>query len=215
VAYGYPENRGVTRLRRAETRADGPPEMTARLASVGHAETPVEVVILDEDGNPVPPGEVGEICVKNHVFSGYWMDPKASAAAMAGEFFRTGDMGRFDERFYLYIVDRKKDMIITGGENVYSREVEDALHRHPAVQAATVIGLADERWGERVTAVVVRRPGEDVAEADLIAFSQTQLARYKCPKQIWFAESLPLSGTGKIDKLTLRATYAQAAGATL
>jgi acyl-CoA synthetase (AMP-forming)/AMP-acid ligase II len=215
VAYGSTENAGIARLRRAETRADGPPEMTARLASVGHPETPVEVVILDEDGNQVPQGEVGEICVKSHAFSGYWMDPEASAAAMAGEFFRTGDMGRFDERFYLYIVDRKKDMIITGGENVYSREVEDALHRHPAVQAASVIGLSDERWGERVTAVVVRRPEQEVAEADLIAFIQTQLARYKCPKQIWFAEALPLSGTGKIDKLALRAAYARAAGATL
>jgi acyl-CoA synthetase (AMP-forming)/AMP-acid ligase II len=211
VAYGSTECAGVTRLRRVETRADGPPEMTARLASVGHAETPVEVLLLDDHGKPVPQGEIGEICVKSHAFSGYWMDPKATADAMAGEFFRTGDMGRFDDRFYIYIVDRKKDMIISGGENIYSREVEDALHLHPAVQTAAVIGLPDERWGEKVAAAVVLKPGEVVAETDLIAFAQTQLARFKCPKQIWFVDSLPFSGTGKIDKLSLRAAYTQAA----
>jgi len=168
-------------------------------------------LLLDDHGKPVPQGEIGEICVKSHAFSGYWMDPKATADAMAGEFFRTGDMGRFDDRFYIYIVDRKKDMIISGGENIYSREVEDALHLHPAVQTAAVIGLPDERWGEKVAAAVVLKPGEVVAETDLIAFAQTQLARFKCPKQIWFVDSLPFSGTGKIDKLSLRAAYTQAA----
>ncbi len=210
VAYGSTECGGVTRLRRTETRADGPPEMTARLASVGHSETPVEIALLDDDGSPVPHGEVGEICVKSYCFSGYWNDDKATAEAMHGDYFRTGDMGRFDERDYLYLVDRRKDMIISGGENIYSREVEDALHRHPAVQSAAVIGVADQRWGERVLAVVVVRPDMDVDEAALIEFSQTQIAKFKCPKDVRFVAELPLSGTGKVDKLALRALYAEA-----
>lgn len=208
VAYGSTECAGVTRLRRSETRADGPPEMTARLASVGHAETPVQIALLDDHGNPVAPGEVGEVCVKSHVFKGYWNDPAATAEAMHGEFVRTGDMGRFDEREYLYLVDRRKDMIISGGENIYSREVEDALHRHPAVQNAAVIGVADERWGERVLAVIVTRPGVALTQEELIAFSQSQLARFKCPKQVCFVPELPVSGTGKVDKLALRARFA-------
>jgi acyl-CoA synthetase (AMP-forming)/AMP-acid ligase II len=216
VAYGSTEGGGLTRLRRTETRADGPPEMTARLASVGHAETPVDLVLLDDNGNPVPQGEIGEVCVRPDVFSGYWNNPQATTEAMHGEYFRTGDLGRFDERRYLYLVDRKKDMIISGGENIYSREVEDALHRHPAVKTASVIGVADERWGERVLAVVVRNPGEDLDEASLIAFAHTQLARFKCPKQIEFMDELPLSGTGKIDKIALRTRFAsQKNGASL
>ena len=184
--------------------------MTARLASVGHAETPVEIALLDDNGQPVSTGEVGEVCVKSHVFKGYWNNPAATAEAMHGDYIRTGDMGRFDEREYLFLVDRRKDMIISGGENIYSREVEDALHRHPAVQSAAVIGVADQRWGEMVLAVVVIKPGADLTEADLIAFSQSQLARFKCPKQVCFVPELPLSGTGKVDKLTLRARFAPA-----
>lgn len=209
VAYGSTECGGVTRLRRSETRADGPPEMTARLASVGHTETPVEIALLDEAGNSVPHGEVGEICVKSYCFSGYWNDEKATAEAMHGDYVRSGDMGRFDDRDYLYLVDRRKDMIISGGENIYSREVEDALHRHAAVQSASVIGVSDERWGERVLAVVVVRPGMTLDEAELIEFSKTQIAKFKCPKEVRFVAELPLSGTGKIDKLALRALYAR------
>ena len=209
VAYGSTEAGGMTRLRRIETRADGPAEMTARLASVGHPETPVDIVLLDDAGNLVPQGEVGEVCVKSYCFFGYWKNPEATADTMHGEYLRTGDMGRFDERNYLFLVDRRKDMIISGGENIYSREVEDALHRHPAVRSTAVIGVPDERWGERVVAVVALKAGEELAGADLIAFSQTQLARFKCPKEIVFIDDLPLSGTGKVDKLLLRKTYAQ------
>ncbi len=208
IAYGSTESGGVTRLRRTETRADGPPEMTARLASVGQPETPVDMVLLDDEGNPVPHGEVGEVCVKSACFTGYWKNPEATAEVMHGEYVRTGDMGRFDERRYLYLVDRKKDMIISGGENIYSREVEDALHRHPAVVSAAVIGVPDERWGERVMAVIVAKQGEMLDEQALIAFSQTQLAKFKCPRAIRFVDELPLSGTGKIDKLTLRLRFA-------
>lgn len=209
VAYGSTETGGVTRLRRCETRADGPPEMTARLASVGQPEMAVEIAILDDEGKPVPHGEVGEICVVSYCFTGYWRDPQATQAAMHGPYLRTGDMGRFDDCGYLFLVDRKKDMIISGGENIYSREVEDALHRHAAVKQAAVIGIPDERWGERVAAVIVPRDGHVVTEEELIAFSQTQLARYKCPKTVTFVHDLPLSGPGKIDKLALRTAFSQ------
>ena len=207
VAYGSTEGGGMTRLRRIETRADGPPEMTARLASVGHAETPVEIRLLDDDGNEVPQGDVGEVCVRSYCFVGYWNDPVATAAAMHGDFVRTGDMGRFDERRYLYLVDRKKDMIISGGENIYSREVEDALSLHPAVREVGVIGIPDATWGERVIAVVSLRAGEAVDAATLIAHSQTHIARYKCPKEVVIVDALPLSATGKIDKVALRSRY--------
>lgn len=207
VGYGSTECAGVTRMKRSETNADTP-EGVARLASVGPAETPVEICLLDEDGNRVAPGEVGEVCVRSPFFTGYWNDPEASREALFGEYFRTGDMGRFDERDFLYLVDRRKDMIISGGENIYSREVEDALDRHDAVSSVAVIGIPDAQWGERVVAVVVRAPGSDLPEDELIAFSRTQLAKFKCPKHIVFVEELPVSGTGKVDKACLRECYA-------
>lgn len=207
IAYGSTETGGVARMRRSETRGDGSAEMTRRLSSVGHIETPVEAKLLDDDGNEVPDGEVGEVCVRSYTFTGYWNDPEATKLAMHGEFVRTGDMGRFDERKYLYLVDRKKDMIISGGENIYSREVEDALGRHDDVRQAAVIGVPDPKWGERVLAVVSLMPGAKIDAADLIAHTQTQIARYKCPKEIVFVDALPLSSTGKVDKLALRHRY--------
>lgn len=208
IAYGSTEGGAICRMRKCETRADGPPEQTARLASVGHPEIWADVLILDDDGNEVPEGTVGEICVHSLGFRGYWRDEKATKEAMFGRYFRTGDMGYRDDRDYVYLVDRKKDMIISGGENIYSREVEDALLRHNAVQQAAVIGMPDERWGETVVAVVILKPGETVSEEELIEFSKTQLARYKCPKQVHFTDALPMSGTNKIDKVALRRTYA-------
>jgi len=207
VAYGSTEGGGITRLRRAETRPGGSPEQVARMASVGQAEPEVELVILDDDGHPLPNGAIGEVCINAHGFIGYWRDPEASAQAMHGPWFRTGDVGRLDERDYLFLLDRKKDMIISGGENIYSREVEEALHRHADVEAAAVIGVPDEKWGERVLAVVVRRPGATIDEAGLVAFSKTQIANFKCPKRIAFVDALPLINN-KPDKLELRRRYA-------
>ncbi|NBB51187.1 AMP-binding protein [Rhizobium sp. CRIBSB] len=209
VAYGSTEGGYVSRSRRSQTRADGTPEMTQRLASVGQVLPWADVVLVGDDDQPVPVGEVGEICVRNWVFQQYWNDPEATAAALwRGEYVRTGDMGRFDEERYLFLVDRKKDMIISGGENIYCREVEVALEQHPALQTVTVIGLPDEKWGETVMALVIARQGMTVTAGEVIDFSQTCLARYKCPRRVEFVSAFPMTSAGKIDKVALRLTYA-------
>jgi long-chain acyl-CoA synthetase len=138
--------------------------------------------------------------------AGYWNRPEATAAALSGGWYRTGDLGYMDERSFLYLVDRAKDMIVTGGENVYSTEVEEVLYRHPAVLEAAVFGIPDARWGEAVHAVVV--PRADVEEAELLAHCRGAIADYKIPKRIELtAEPLPKSGAGKVLKRELRAPY--------
>jgi len=210
IAYGSTESGGISRLRRSETRLDGTAEQTLRLGSVGHFETPVEGAILDESGNPVPTGMVGEVCVKSYTFAGYWNNSVATIEAMHGEYLRTGDMGYLDERGYLFLVDRRKDMIISGGENIYSREVEVALQNHPGVQEAAVIGQADEKWGEAVCAIVVRRRNSNLTPDELEKFAASQIARYKCPKRVIFVDEMPRLSTGKIDKVSLRQAYNKA-----
>jgi acyl-CoA synthetase (AMP-forming)/AMP-acid ligase II len=211
LAYGSTEGGGVCRLPRHEVRLDGGEDMTRRLASVGHFEPECDGVILDDDGNPCPTGVVGEVCIINSFnFHGYWNNDNATRASMHGRAFRTGDLGYMDEQGYVFLVDRKKDMLITGGENVYSREVEDALGLHPAVREAAVIGKPDPKWGETVCAIVMLHPGAALAEADLIAFARTQLAGYKCPKTVVFVDDMPRQNTGKTDKMMLRKLYAAA-----
>lgn len=210
LAYGSTEGGGVCRLPRHEVRLDGPEDVTRRLGSVGHFEPEVDGVILDDDGNPCPVGEVGEVCINNsHVFMGYWNNDNATQAAMHGRAFRTGDLGYADEQGYIFLVDRKKDMLITGGENVYSREVEEALDRHPAVRESAVIGKPDPKWGESVCAVIILHPGETLTAEDMIAFARTQIAGFKCPKTVIFVEDMPRQGTGKTDKLALRRLYGE------
>lgn len=211
LAYGSTEAGGVARLPRHEVRLDGPEEVTRRLASVGHFEAEVDGAILADDGNPCPVGVVGEICIYNpHIFLGYWNNDNATLAAMHGGAFRTGDLGYADDQGYIFLVDRKKDMLITGGENVYSREVEEALDRHPAVRESAVIGKPDPKWGESVCAVIILHPGETLSAEDLIAFARTQIAGFKCPKTVFFVEDMPRQGTGKTDKLALRRLYGDA-----
>jgi acyl-CoA synthetase (AMP-forming)/AMP-acid ligase II len=207
TAYGGTETGGVTRMKRSDFQSDGSPSSLKRLESVGQFETPVEGRILDEEGNEVPIGQVGEICVKSYMWSGYWNNHVATLESMHGEFFRTGDLGYIDDRGYVFIVDRKKDMIISGGENIYSREVEDALQLHPAVYETAVIGQADAKWGETVCAVIVLRPGAAVTEEELQVFAQTRIARFKCPRRIIFLDEMPRTGSGKIDKVALRKAY--------
>lgn len=208
LAYGSTEGGGVCRLPRHEVRLDGGEAMTRRLASVGHFEPESDGVILDDNGNPCPVGVVGEVCIVNsHTFRGYWNNHNATLAAMHGQAFRTGDLGYMDEQGYVFLVDRKKDMLISGGENVYSREVEEALERHPAVRETAVVGRPDPKWGETVCAIIVLHPGETLTEAELSAFARTQLAGYKCPKTIIFVDEMPRQNTGKTDKLALRQTY--------
>jgi long-chain acyl-CoA synthetase len=202
----------VTCLPHEERELDGP-----RLGSCGQAVPGVEVGVAAA-GSTVPglaggpdelaPGEVGEVVVRGpNVMAGYWHDPEATAAALSGGWYRTGDLGYLDEDGYLFLVDRLKDMIVSGGENVYSVEVEDVLNRHPAVLEAAVFGVPDERWGEAVHAVVVVRPG---ASADGLADAldrhcRDAIAGYKTPKRIEVRhDPLPKSGPGKVLKRALR-----------
>jgi long-chain acyl-CoA synthetase len=166
-----------------------------------------EVVIRGLDGTPLPDGEPGEVtCRGNNVMVGYWAKPEQTAAALRDGWYWTGDVGRLDEEAYLYLLDRSKDMIVSGGENVYCTEVEDALYTHPLVLEATVFGIPDDRWGEAVHAVVV--PRGDVASEELMAHCRTRIAGYKVPRSISFqSDPLPKSGPGKVLKRELRAAF--------
>jgi long-chain acyl-CoA synthetase len=186
---------------------------TSPVASFNHANrerkpgsigTPIEGVemrIFDEDDNEVAQGEVGEIVIKGHnVMKGYWNRPDATEETIKDGWFHSGDMGKVDEDGYFFIVDRKKELIIRGGYNVYPREVEEVLYEHPAVQEAAVVGVEDEKMGEEVGAAVVLKEGEDVSADDLKQFVKEQVASYKYPRKIWFADELPKGPTGKILK---------------
>lgn len=175
------------------------------LRSVGRQMPFARVRVVADDGRDAEPGAAGEILVKgDQVLTGYWRNPEATAAAFTDGWFHTGDIGLFDKEGYLFIVDRKKDMILTGGENVYPREVEDVLFSHPAVLDAAVIGIPDLRWGERVVAIVCRRPGQGADGPTLIAYCRQRIAGYKTPKHLAFVETLPRNASGKVLKRVLR-----------
>jgi acyl-CoA synthetase (AMP-forming)/AMP-acid ligase II len=176
--------------------------------SAGRAAPHVEVRIVDPNDIEVGRGDVGEIVVRgDNVMLGYWNRPEDTAAAVRDGWMHTGDGGRMDENGYIFIVDRIKDMIITGGENVYSAEVENALANHPAVAACAVIGVPDSDWGERVHAVVVLLPGQQATGDEIRAHCKTLIAGYKAPRSVDFVDALPLSGAGKILKRELRKQY--------
>lgn len=178
------------------------------LHAVGRAGFGCEVQIVDFVGQPVPVGEVGEITVRGPgVMQGYWNKPAATQAALRDGWLWTGDGGRLDAQGYIHVVDRIKDMIISGGENVYSAEVEAVLQRHPAVASCAVIGIPHPQWGEAVHAVVVPRPGQSVDAQALRAHCKQWLAGYKCPKTVTFSEALPMSAAGKVLKNRLREPY--------
>jgi long-chain acyl-CoA synthetase len=169
--------------------------------SIGTPIEGVEMKLVDDDGNDTPKGEIGEIVIKGHnVMKGYWQREEATAEAIKDGWFHSGDMGKIDDDGYFFIVDRKKELIIRGGYNVYPREIEEVLYEHPAVQEAAVIGVEDEKMGEEVGAAVVLKKGEDVSESDLRSFVKDQVASYKYPRKIWFANELPKGPTGKILK---------------
>lgn len=166
----------------------------------------VEIRCVDEHDRPVPSGARGEVVVRGpNVMKGYLNDPHLSSEALRGGWFHTGDIGELDDEGYLSIVDRKKDLIIRGGTNVYPRELEEVLMTHPAVALCAVVGVEDERLGEEVKAFVVKRQGAAISEAELIAWCRDQMAAYKYPRQVEFREALPLSATGKVLKRELRA----------
>lgn len=180
-----------------------------RLKSAGRAVIGCEVAILDEEDREVPRGKVGEVCARgNIVMLGYWKQPELTAHTLRNGWLHTGDGAYMDEEGFIFIVDRLKDMIITGGENVYSAEVEEALYSHPAIAECAVIGIPDPQWGERVHAVVRCKPDMETTEEALIGHSRTRIANYKLPRSISFtADPLPLSGAGKILKTELRKPF--------
>jgi long-chain acyl-CoA synthetase len=201
--YGATETAPIaTTLAREERYLDSP-----RARSCGQPAVGVEVIVIDEDGAGLPAGEVGEVAVRGpNVMAGYWNKPVETAAALVDGWYRTGDLGYQDAEGYLFLVDRAKDMIVSGGENVYSTEVEEALYRHPAVAEAAVFGVPHERWGEAVHAVVV--PRHEVTSEELVAHCRELIADYKVPKVIELrAEPLPKSGAGKVLKRELRAPF--------
>ncbi|MFC9896102.1 long-chain fatty acid--CoA ligase [Nocardia sp. NPDC127579] len=187
----------------------GPDEHTgARMRSAGRAAPHSEVRIADLDDNEVPRGTVGEIQVRgDHVMLGYWNKPEETAAALRGGWMHTGDGGYMDDEGFVFVVDRLKDMIVTGGENVYSTEVENAVAAHPHVAACAVIGVPDADWGERVHAVIVCVPGATVTVEEIREHTKTLIAGYKAPRTIELTDALPVSGAGKVLKRELRDKY--------
>jgi acyl-CoA synthetase (AMP-forming)/AMP-acid ligase II len=206
--YGMTENCGLlTCLGPEEHRAGG-----ALLKSAGRPVPGSVVSIQDPDGKILGPGEVGEVCAQaGNYMREYWKRPEETAAAFKGGWYHTGDAGTLDEQGYLFLVDRVKDMIVTGGENVYSAEVENALAGHPAVAACAVIGVPDPQWGERVHAVVVLQPGQEATGEQLREFCRGQIAGYKLPRSVAFVDALPISGAGKVLKRELRRQHWDAA----
>jgi long-chain acyl-CoA synthetase len=175
------------------------PSAVRKVGSIGTPIDGVQMRVVDEDGNKVPVGTPGEIQVRGHnVMKGYWNLPEATAAAIKDGWFSTGDIGRVDEDGYYYIVDRKKDLIIRGGYNVYPREVEEALHEHPAVAEVVVIGMPHDSLGEEVGAAVVLKRGASAEPDELREFVKTRVAAYKYPRRIWFVDCLPTGPTGKV-----------------
>jgi acyl-CoA synthetase (AMP-forming)/AMP-acid ligase II len=196
-AYAMTECIGGTILSIEDHDPDG--SRSHLLASAGKAAPGVDVAVTGLDGWLLPPGEIGEIVIRGKcVMKGYWKNPDLTAAALRGGWYHTGDMGYMDEEGYLFLVDRKQDMIVTGGENVYPKEVEDVLYQHPAVAMAAVVSAPDEKWGERVQAVVVLKADLKVEVKELIDHCKSRLAGYKCPKKIDFWDNLPISPVGKI-----------------
>ncbi len=191
-------------------RSQHDPTDLQRLTSCGTAMPFTRVSVRDEDGQPVPDGTPGELCIQGpSVMQGYWKQPELTASALADGWLHTGDIGVRDDEGLFYLVDRKKDMIVSGGFNVFPREIEDVLAEHPAVSTAAVIGVPDDKWGEAVKALVVLRPGAQVDGAELVELVRDRKGPVFAPKSVEFVDSFPLTAVGKADKKTLRARYWQ------
>jgi acyl-CoA synthetase (AMP-forming)/AMP-acid ligase II len=207
--YGQTESGPFTTVLKPEDHVlDGSEQRLARLASSGRAVINYEIRIVDEDDNDVPMGQVGEIIGRSEAMMlGYWQMPEETEKKLRNGWLHTGDLGRIDEDGYVYIVERKNDLIISGGVNVYPREIEEVLYSHPAVSEASVVGLPDEHWGEVVKAVIVLREGATATEAEIIDLCSKRLASFKKPKSVDFWDELPKSSTGKILKKEIRTRY--------
>ena len=207
--YGQAESpMTITGLAHRDHVPDGTPDQMRRLASAGTARTDVEVRIFDEEDRELPPNGIGEIVTRSDlVMKGYWRDPAATGETLRNGWLHTGDVGFMDDNGYVFILDRSKDMIVSGGENIYPREIEDAILRHPSVREVAVIGVPDREWGESVKAIVVLAPGTAVTEQELIAFCKDHLASYKKPRSVEFADVLPKNSYGKVLKRDLKERY--------
>jgi len=208
--YGQTESGPLTTVLKPEDHVlDGSEKSILRLASCGRPVINYEVRVVDEEDHDVPVGQVGEIIARSEAMMvGYWQMPEQTAKKLRNGWLHTGDLGRLDEDGYLYMVERKDDLIISGGVNVYPREIEDVLYAHPAVSEASVIGLPDEHWGEVVKAVIVPKPGVQVTDREIIEFCGRNLAGFKKPKSVDFWKELPKSPQGKILKTEIRRHYA-------
>jgi long-chain acyl-CoA synthetase len=207
--YGLTETTGaITQLDAADHDPEGP--RARLLRSAGKPFPWVEIRIVDPDtGKDCAPGQVGELwtgSVQN--MKGYWNKPEETARAFTPDgWFKTGDAGFLDEERYIFLTDRVKDMIVSGGENVYPAEVENALSGHPGIEDVAVIGVPDDKWGETVKAIVVRGPGTNPTPQEIMEYARARLARYKCPTSVDFVEALPRNPSGKILKRALREPY--------
>jgi acyl-CoA synthetase (AMP-forming)/AMP-acid ligase II len=180
------------------------------LASVGKEMFTCHVRVVDSNDNDVSPGQLGEIIARGpNVMQGYWKRPEETNETLRGGWLRTGDMGTVDSEGYIYIQDRKKDLIISGGENISPHEIEDVLHKHPSLSDCAVIGIPDERWGEQVKAVVVLKEDNDATEEEIIKYCKENLAGYKCPRSVAFVDSLPKDPVGKVQKRILQEQYSK------
>jgi acyl-CoA synthetase (AMP-forming)/AMP-acid ligase II len=198
----------VTYLPHEDHVLEGTDKQMKRLAAAGIPRTGVEVKIFDPNDQEVAVGEMGEVVARSDVvMKGYWRDPEATAETLRNGWLHTGDLGYMDEDGYLYLMDRSKDMIVSGGENIYPREIEEVIIRHPAIREVAVIGVPDPKWGEAVKAVVSMAPGASITEEELIAFCKDHIASYKKPKSFDFVDELPKNNYGKIMKRELRARY--------
>jgi long-chain acyl-CoA synthetase len=186
------------------------PDRERKAGSIGTPIEGVEMRVVDEDDEPVAQGEVGEIVIRGHnIMKGYWQRPEATAEAMRGGWFHSGDMARTDEDGYFYIVDRKKDLIIRGGYNVYPREVEEVLYEHPKIREAAVVGVPHDEWGEEIGAAVVLHEGEELVPEEVSAYVKERIAAYKYPRLVWFLDDLPKGPTGKILKREIEVPAAE------
>ena len=195
--YGSTEGGIVTNLR--------PADQLQKTNCVGQPFPCTQVRLLDEEGNDVEPGQIGELYSRSpYLFNGYWQMPEATEDALRGDWFSAGDMAQQDDEGYIYLIDRKKDMVITGGVNVYPREIEAVLYQHPAIAETAVVGVPDEYWGEAVTAFVVVKPDQEVSEDQVTAFCAQSLAKFKVPKSVRFIDALPRNAAGKVLHRELR-----------
>ncbi len=209
--YGQTETGPLTTILRPEDHVlEGSEDETAKLASAGRPAIHYEVRIVDDDGEDLPAGEVGEIIVRSEAMcTEYWELPEETAASVKQGWRYTGDFGRFDREGNVYIVDRKNDMIISGGKNIYPREIEEVIYAHDSVLEVTVIGVPDDYWGESVKALVVLKEGMEATEEEIVELCKQNLASYKKPRSVEFLDELPKNPTGKILKRVIREKYWQ------